>query len=41
MVMCLIDFEMNIQEALAAPRVSFIEPDRIAADEGSGVPAIK
>ncbi len=29
MVMNLIDFNMNIQEALAAPRVSFVEPDTI------------
>jgi gamma-glutamyltranspeptidase/glutathione hydrolase len=27
MVMNLIDFEMNVQEAIAAPRVSFAEPD--------------
>ena len=36
MVMCLIDFGMNIQEALAAPRVSFIEPDKIAVEEKVG-----
>lgn len=34
MVMNLIDFNMNIEEALAAPRVSFIEPDLIAVEEG-------
>jgi gamma-glutamyltranspeptidase/glutathione hydrolase len=36
MVMCLIDFGMNIQDALAAPRVSFIEPDKIAVEEEVG-----
>jgi gamma-glutamyltranspeptidase/glutathione hydrolase len=34
MVMNLIDFNMNIAEAIAAPRVSFIEPDTIAVEEG-------
>jgi gamma-glutamyltranspeptidase/glutathione hydrolase len=34
MVMNLIDFEMNMAEAIAAPRVSFIEPDWIAVEEG-------
>ncbi len=33
MVMNLIDFEMNIQQAIAAPRVSFREPDFLAAEE--------
>ncbi|NIM90085.1 MAG: gamma-glutamyltransferase [Candidatus Aminicenantes bacterium] len=33
MVMNMIDFGLNIQEALAAPRVSFIEPDTIAVEE--------
>jgi len=33
MVMNLIDFNMNIQEAISAPRVSFIEPDEIAVEE--------
>ncbi len=33
MVMNIIDFKMNIQEAIAAPRVSFIEPDTIAVEE--------
>ncbi|MGD2294908.1 MAG: gamma-glutamyltransferase [Candidatus Aminicenantes bacterium] len=32
MVMNLIDFGMNLQEALAAPRMSFIEPDVIALE---------
>ena len=27
MVMNLIDFEMNVQQAIAAPRISFVEPD--------------
>ena len=34
MVMNLIDFRMDIQEALAAPRVSFAEPDGILLEEG-------
>lgn len=33
MVMNMIDFSMNIQEALAVPRVSFVEPDIIAVEE--------
>jgi len=33
MVMNIIDFGMNIQEAIASPRVSFIEPDSIAVEE--------
>lgn len=41
MVMCLIDFAMNIQEALAAPRVSFIEPDKIAVEENVGTAVIE
>jgi len=36
MVMNIIDFGMNIQEAIAAPRVSFIEPDIIAVEEDIG-----
>jgi len=32
MVMNLIDFEMNVQDAISAPRVSFIEPDRLAVE---------
>jgi len=36
MVMNLIDFGMDIQEALAAPRVSFIEPDKIAVEADVG-----
>ncbi|MCP5107438.1 MAG: gamma-glutamyltransferase [bacterium] len=34
MVMGLIDFGMSMAEALAAPRVSFIEPDRIYVEAG-------
>ena len=34
MVMNLIDFRMDIQEAIAAPRVSFAEPDSIRLEEG-------
>lgn len=32
MVMNIIDFKMNIQEAIAASRISFIEPDQIAVE---------
>jgi gamma-glutamyltranspeptidase / glutathione hydrolase len=34
MVMNLIDFRMDAQQAIAAPRLSFIEPDITAVDEG-------
>jgi len=34
MVMNLIDFKMNVQQAIAAPRISFFEPDVIAVEEG-------
>ncbi len=37
MVMNLIDFGMDIERAIAAPRVSFVEPDVLAIEEG--VPA--
>ena len=33
-VMNLIDFRMDIQQAIAAPRLSFVEPDLTAVDEG-------
>jgi gamma-glutamyltranspeptidase/glutathione hydrolase len=33
MVMNLIDFDMDIHQAIAAPRVSFIEPDLLAVEE--------
>src|SRR5262249_34857702 len=34
MVMNLIDFHMDVQQAIAAPRLSFVEPDIIAVDPG-------
>lgn len=34
MVMNLIDFRMDIQQAIAAPRISFAEPDVISVDNG-------
>ena len=34
MVMNLVDFGMDVREAVAAPRVSFIEPDTIAVERG-------
>ncbi len=34
MVMNLIDFDMDIQAALAAPRISFLEPDTLAVESG-------
>jgi len=40
LVMNLIDFRMNIQDAIAAPRVSFVEPDVLAVEEGIG-PAVR
>jgi gamma-glutamyltranspeptidase/glutathione hydrolase len=33
MVMNLVDFQMDIQRAIAAPRVSFVEPDDLAVEE--------
>jgi gamma-glutamyltranspeptidase/glutathione hydrolase len=41
MVMNLVDFDMDIEEAIAAPRVSFIEPDWIAVEEGIAESVIK
>ena len=32
-VMNVLDFGMNIQAAIAAPRVSFVEPDQLAVEE--------
>ncbi len=32
-VMNIIDFRMNIQEAIVAPRISFVEPDRLAVEQ--------
>jgi gamma-glutamyltranspeptidase/glutathione hydrolase len=34
MVMNMIDFRMDVQQAIAAPRLSFIEPDITAVEEG-------
>jgi len=34
MVMNLVDFGMNLQEALSAPRMSFVEPDFITIESG-------
>jgi gamma-glutamyltranspeptidase/glutathione hydrolase len=33
-VMNMIDFRMDVQQAIAAPRLSFVEPDFTAVDEG-------
>ncbi|MDH4198412.1 MAG: gamma-glutamyltransferase family protein, partial [Candidatus Aminicenantes bacterium] len=41
MVMGLVDFGLDIEVALAASRVSFIEPDWIAVEEGVGADVIK
>jgi gamma-glutamyltranspeptidase/glutathione hydrolase len=32
MLMNLIDFDMDVQQAIAAPRISFVEPDEILVD---------
>lgn len=34
MVMNILDFNMNIQQAIAAPRISFISPDEIVLESG-------
>jgi gamma-glutamyltranspeptidase/glutathione hydrolase len=34
MVMNMIDFRLDVQQAIAAPRLSFVEPDITAVDEG-------
>ena len=34
MVMNILDFGMNIQEAISAPRVSFTQPDILAVEDG-------
>jgi gamma-glutamyltranspeptidase / glutathione hydrolase len=34
MLMNVIDFDMDIQQAIAAPRISFVEPDWLAAESG-------
>jgi gamma-glutamyltranspeptidase/glutathione hydrolase len=33
MVMNILDFGMNVQEAISAPRISFVEPDVLAVEE--------
>jgi gamma-glutamyltranspeptidase/glutathione hydrolase len=38
MVMNLIDFDMDVQQAVSAPRVSFVEPDVLAVEEGIPAP---
>jgi len=40
-VMNLIDFKMNIQASIAAPRVSFIEPDLLLVEEGINIEVFK
>jgi gamma-glutamyltranspeptidase/glutathione hydrolase len=37
MIVNLIDFDMDVQQAISAPRISFVEPNSIAMD--AGVPA--
>jgi gamma-glutamyltranspeptidase/glutathione hydrolase len=37
MIVNLIDFDMDIQRAISAPRISFVEPNSIATD--AGIPA--
>jgi len=41
MVMNLVDFKMDIQQALASPRVTFAEPDRILIEEGISEQVVK
>jgi len=41
MVMNLIDFRMDIRDAISAPRASFSEPDRILLDEGISLEVIE
>ncbi|MGH9751457.1 MAG: gamma-glutamyltransferase [Blastocatellia bacterium] len=41
MVMNLIDFRMDIQQAIASPRISFAEPDVIGVDDGVSEPTRK
>ena len=38
MVMNLVDFKMNIQQAIAAPRISFMEPDVLAVEQAIAAP---
>ena len=37
MIVNLIDFDMNVQQSISAPRIAFIEPNSIAMD--TGIPA--
>jgi gamma-glutamyltranspeptidase / glutathione hydrolase len=41
MVMNLVDFKLDIAASLAAPRVSFIEPDEVAVESAFGAGVIK
>jgi gamma-glutamyltranspeptidase/glutathione hydrolase len=41
MVMNLVDFKMDIQQALAAPRVTFVEPDQILVEGGISLDVIE
>ncbi len=34
MIMNVVDFDMNIQEAIAAPRIAFVEPDVLVVEKG-------
>ena len=40
-VMNIVDFHMDVQQAIAAPRLSFIEPNITAVDEGVPKPVRK
>jgi len=33
MIMNMVDFDMNVQEAIAAPRIAFVEPNTLRAEE--------
>ena len=41
MVMNVVDFGMDIQRALAAPRISFAEPDALLVEEGIAAPVVE
>jgi len=41
MVMNLVDFKMDIQQALTAPRASFVEPDQILVEEGVSLDVVE
>jgi gamma-glutamyltranspeptidase/glutathione hydrolase len=36
MIMNMIDFDMDVLQAISAPRISFVEPDRMAVERGVG-----